>query len=262
MSHPTDDLLAELEAAERSTPEPPAESAERVWSAIEDRLGGGPPPPPLDDAPLFPSASSGAGVTLLKIVGGVLVVGALGMGANAMLGDAPGRVPASEPSVVSSSDPTAASSSAPEPASAEVQAERPAPESSPAPAPQRTEAAPEPTSAPEPATPAAPSVRAPTKAKPKPTPAQPKTLADEVALLRSITASLKANDPTKTLRLVREHERDFPRGQFAEERRAAKARGLCRKGKTSAGRKEAARFEQRWPKSIHLPAVREDCGLD
>lgn len=257
MSHPMDDLLAELEASERSAPEPPVETADRIWSAIENRLTDGPPPPPVDDAPLFPPASSGLGLTVLKIAGGLAVLGAIGLGVGSMLPRGPG--PTSEPAPT----PTpaiAASEPAPAPAPEPAPPPEPPPEEPPA-----IEPLPEPTPEPEPKMDVEPIPVAPKPrpaSHPAPASAEPKTLADELALMQSITASLKSNDAGKTLRLVREHERDFPQGQFIEERRAAKARGLCRKGKSSAGRKEAARFEKRWPKSIHLSAVREDCDLD
>ena len=207
-----------------------------------------PPPPPLDDGPLFPPDPGGVGLTILKIVGGLAVLGAVVGGAVALsTTPAPG---AAEPP------------GAPVPVAAAPETEpEPPPPLAPPPTPE-TVSAPDPMpSAPEPVAP----VLAPKKERiksTKPPAAEPKTLADELALMQSITASLKADDAPRTLRLVREHERDFPKGQFVEERRAAKARGLCRKGKKSAGRKEAARFEKRWPKSIHLAAVREDCGLD
>src|SRR5690606_33706233 len=50
-----------------------------------------------------------------------------------------------------------------------------------------------------------------------------KTLADEVALMQAISTALKQGDSRKVLKLVAEHERDFGKGQFLEERRAAKA---------------------------------------
>jgi hypothetical protein len=64
------------------------------------------------------------------------------------------------------------------------------------------------------------------------------------------------------LTLVAEHERDFGKGQFVEERRAAKARALCQSGKQTAGKKEAQTFAERWPSSIHLNSVKQDCGLE
>ncbi len=256
MTHPMDDLLAQLEAAERSTPVPTAETSERVWAAVESRLSDGPPPPPLDEAPLFPPGASGVGLTLLKIVGGLAVLGAIGLGASALW--PAGGMP--EPDAPEPLPPVAVAEPAPIPEAPHAPASEPVvvPETILEPAPEPAdEPAPEVAQEPEPA-PKTPARPGPSKTKAE----APKTLADELALMQSITASLKANDASTTLRLVREHERDFPTGQFVEERRAAKARGLCRKGKASAGRKEADRFEKRWPKSIHLSAVREDCGLD
>lgn len=80
--------------------------------------------------------------------------------------------------------------------------------------------------------------------------------------MQALSTALKRGDSNEVLALVAEHERDFAKGQFVEERRAAKARMLCRSGKLAAGKKEAERFAVRWPSSIHLAAVNQDCGLD
>ncbi|EDM74560.1 hypothetical protein PPSIR1_29158 [Plesiocystis pacifica SIR-1] len=256
MTQPIDELLATLEAAERSAPDPDAATAERVWQDIETRLRDGPPPPPLDDGPLFSAPPKGGGFGVLKVVGGLALLAAVGLGASASLGRPDAPAPTLEA-------PTPARLVAP---LAEVEAEPepelgapPVPPDSPTPEPPEQAAEPEPQPAPtEPA--ATPKSKG--KSKAKPAPAEPKTLADELALMQAINAALKANDPGETLDRVREHERDFPEGQFVEERRAAKARALCRRGKTQAGRKEAARFEARWPGSIHLASIRDDCGLE
>lgn len=80
--------------------------------------------------------------------------------------------------------------------------------------------------------------------------------------MQALSTALKQGDSSKVLKLVAQHERDFDKGQFIEERRAAKARALCQSGKHTAGEKEAASFASRWPNSIHLTSVKQDCGLE
>ncbi len=277
MTQPPDDLLAALEAAERSAPDPSTQTADRVWAAVESRLADGPPPPPLDDAPLFEPSSGPVGLKLLKIAGGLAVLGVIAAGAST-LWSRPGPPAAGPSSTAGDAVGPATPPGAPEPPPGAPEPPPGAPEPPPG-APEPPPGAPVPPPGPGPAATVMPSSdtaekthatgpepRPRLKIKPaKPSPSrpaapEPRTLADELALMKSITASLKSHDAAKTLRLVREHERDFPSGQFIEERRAAKARALCRRGKTASGRKEAERFAKRWPGSIHLSAVREDCG--
>jgi outer membrane biosynthesis protein TonB len=247
--------LERLAAVERSSTGPPAETPERVWNGIEHRLVNGPAPPELDQAPLLehaPQLAANVGTSsgvVLKIVGALAVVGVIVGGvALRSTGDRQAdEVTAPEPSQPAVSPPPA-----PTPAQGE-------------PAPMTDIAAPEPEPVPDIATPEpAPEPDKPTpKIKPQPKPpAQPKTLADEVALMQALSTALKAGDPSKVLVLVAEHERDFADGQFIEERRAAKARALCQSGKLAAGKQEAQRFGSRWPDSIHLTSVNQDCGLE
>jgi hypothetical protein len=80
--------------------------------------------------------------------------------------------------------------------------------------------------------------------------------------MQALSTALKQEDSSKVLALVAEHERDFAKGQFIEERRAAKARALCWSGKLAAGKREAESFASRWPDSIHLTFVNQACGLE
>jgi hypothetical protein len=217
---PADSLLEQLERAERSTTGPPPEVSERMWASIEQRLVQGPPPPELD--PLDPhvievvepvpgpSAAVGRHV-LLKIVGGVGVVG-LAAGLLALSLDRDDEpAPEPEPVVVV------------EPESREPTIQPITPEPTIVPEPT---IAPEPTiiePQPEPA--AKPSKPSGTK------PVAPKGLAEELALMQSISTALADGDSAKVLELVADHRRDFPHGQFIEERSAAEARALCRRGK-------------------------------
>lgn len=252
-----DQLLERLEAAERGATGPPPETGERVWTGIEDRLANGPAPPDIDDAPLLEQVPGELAINVgtsssvvLKIVGVLAVVGAIG-GAVALLstGDRP-------PELVESVE------SAPVMAEAKPKPKPPEP-ALPKVVPAAVERAPaEPPAPAEPAPTEAPPSEPPAKlGKPSKPPAQPKSLADEMALMQTLSTALKQEDSSKVLTLVAEHERDFPKGQFIEERRAAKARALCRSSKLTAGKREAEAFASRWPDSIHLGFVKRDCGL-
>jgi outer membrane biosynthesis protein TonB len=256
-----DQLLERLEASERAATGPPAETGERVWSAIEDRLANGPAPPEIDDGPLLEHGPSevvaGAGSSssvALKIVGVLAAVGVIGGGVALLSKREP---PPREVAVV---EPASIEPESPEPALPEPALPEPA---SPEPEPASIEPAPIEPAPIEPAPVEPPPdesiVKPKTQQKP---PAQPKSLTDEVALMQALSTALKQEDSSKVLALVAEHERDFPKGQFIEERRAAKARALCRSGKLAAGKREAEAFASRWPDSIHMSFVNEDCGLE
>jgi outer membrane biosynthesis protein TonB len=253
-------LLERLQAAESAAVGPPAGTNERIWGVIEDRLANGPAPPELDDGPLLEhvphelAANVGASSSVvLKVVGVLAVVGVIGGGLLALRSDrdrAPGSIAAAEPAP-------------PEPASSEPAPPEPALPESVMPEPASPEPVmPEPAS-PEPAQPPPSGAGATSKIKTQPkVPAQPKSLADEVALMQALSTALKQEDSSKVLALVAEHERDFGKGQFIEERRAAKARALCWSGKLAAGQQEAESFAARWPNSIHLTFVNQACGLE
>jgi hypothetical protein len=253
-----DQLLERLEATERAATGPPAETGERVWTAIEDRLANGPAPPEIDDAPLLEhvpqelAANAGASSSVvLKVVGVLAIVGVIGGGVAL----SSKRDRAQDP-VRAADEIAAVEAASPEPLSPEPAPPEPAlPESAPL---EPSEPSTPPDSHPE-ESPSKP--KTPPKATPK-EPGQPKSLADEVALMQSLSTALKQEDSSKVLELVAEHERDFPKGQFIEERRAAKARALCKSGELEAGKREAEQFASRWPRSIHLPFVNEDCGLE
>lgn len=257
-------LLERLKAVERDATGPPADTADRVWVAIEDRLAGGPAPPELDDAALLdqvPELAGSAGTAssvALKVVGAVVIVGGIG-GALALLVDRD-RPPDSAPAAIDDS-----------PAQLDSAADEPG-ELTPVPLDVGPIEAPEPESlesesleseSPQAESRQAESPEIPTiRKKSNTADSPPKSLADEVALMQAISTALKQQDSHKVLKLVAEHERDFAKGQFIEERHAAKARALCQSGKHSAGKKQAASFAVRWPDSIHLASVEQDCGLD
>lgn len=86
-------------------------------------------------------------------------------------------------------------------------------------------------------------------------------LAEEVAILSKATSALRAGNPAEGLRLLEEHQRKFPRGRLAEERRAARIQALCALGKLSAAEAELARLAQSSPRSPHLARAQRACGI-
>ncbi|NVB38915.1 hypothetical protein G6O69_13820 [Pseudenhygromyxa sp. WMMC2535] len=273
-------LLDQLERAEREATGPPAQVRAQIWDQLEARLDSGAQPPELDDAPLLHAPARGT--KALKLLGVLTLVGVVtGLG---WVASSRRSAPAEDTGV-----PALVDVSASTPASAEPEAPRAAP-----PTPGEdlfaNQGAAEPTR-PEPGAEADANAGAdldagtdeaqrskPANAKPRgatsdasrsanteATSAAPaKTLADELALMQALSTALKRGDLTRARSLVAEHERDFPEGQFIEERAAAKARALCQTGgaRIEAGREAAERFATRWPSSIHLAAVDADCGTE
>jgi hypothetical protein len=253
------ELLEALKRREAKVPDPPQELAENVLRAIRARIATGEPVPELDTGVLIASASK-AGAVVLKIVGSSAIVALIVLGLGHLGTRAPSDVP-----LVAAHPVETASVEAP-------------PVATPA-APMRVEAPPiEPVDSPAVPTPSAvlppagasrrPAVDPPPSSgsagrpktrTPEPDHGSPKSLADEIALAGRIASELKKGAWKRTLSLVAEHERDFPDGQFVEERHAAKARALCHVGTGEAGLEEASSFAKRWPTSIHLAVVRRDC---
>ncbi len=81
----------------------------------------------------------------------------------------------------------------------------------------------------------------------------------ETRELRMAQQALRAGDATRALSLLNEQDRAFQSGQLQEERAAARVLALCQSGQVNRAHAEAARFEQRWPKSALLARVRSAC---
>jgi hypothetical protein len=96
--------------------------------------------------------------------------------------------------------------------------------------------------APEPAR----SAKPPTEPK---APAQPAedALAQEVALLSRATSNLRAGRAGAALKLLDEHQRKFPNGMLAVERRAVRAQALCTLKRVGEGRAELAQLAPQSP---------------
>jgi hypothetical protein len=85
------------------------------------------------------------------------------------------------------------------------------------------------------------------------------SLAEETALLRRAQAALSSNEPRSALSILREHERRFPDGVLAEERRALKVVALCDDGQVERGRKQAKAFAAKHPGSALRERVAAAC---
>lgn len=86
-------------------------------------------------------------------------------------------------------------------------------------------------------------------------------LAEEVAILSRATSALRAGKPSEGLRLLNEHQRKFPNGRLAEERRAARIQALCALGNRAEAEAELARLAQSSPRSPHLARAQRACGF-
>ena len=81
-------------------------------------------------------------------------------------------------------------------------------------------------------------------------------LAQEVAILSRATSALRAGRAEEALRVLNEHQREFPNGVLGEERRAAKAQALCSLGRVAEGKAELARLA---PQSVAARRAAKVC---
>ncbi|HYP89088.1 MAG TPA: hypothetical protein VEQ59_13070 [Polyangiaceae bacterium] len=80
-------------------------------------------------------------------------------------------------------------------------------------------------------------------------------LSAEVALLSRATSALGAGRAGEALKVLNQHQREFPSGVLSEERRAAKAQALCSLGRVSEGRTELARLIPQSPAAARAKRV-------
>lgn len=198
-------LISSGRRALRATP---ADRA-RIEGALRARLGAGALPPDASPVPLAPRAGWSAvtkAAAAVCLVGGALVVA---------LAPRPGtsapRTAAEPPSADRSVEPAATSSLE----------QRPAP----------TEETKVDVSSASP--PPAASALLPRRRDP---------LAQEVSLLTRATGALRAGRAQDALRALDAHQRRFPAGVLAEERRAAKVQALCMLGRIREGRAELSQL--------------------
>lgn len=88
---------------------------------------------------------------------------------------------------------------------------------------------------------------------------RPLTLAEETALLARANAATNRGDPEAALAALGAYDRQVAGGVLAEERAAARVVALCAAGRIEEARREAARFETRWPHSPQRARLRSSC---
>jgi hypothetical protein len=160
---------------------------------------------------------------LLWTVGAAAVIGVAGVVAMSVSSGKPPATPPVVPALVSAAPVVAATPSPAEPAAA------PAPASS--------------------ATPAAPSVAM----------RRSDRLAEEVAILSQAAKALRAGRAADALGALNEHQRKFPSGLLAQERRAARAEALCSLGRFGEAHSELATLVRTAPQSPLTVRAQERC---
>lgn len=93
-----------------------------------------------------------------------------------------------------------------------------------------------------------------------PTRSRDVALADENALITRAQSALARGRAGEALEAVREHERDFPRGRFVEEREVLAIQALARSGRAEQASARAERFYRRYPSSMLTRVVRAAVG--
>jgi RNA polymerase sigma-70 factor (ECF subfamily) len=88
------------------------------------------------------------------------------------------------------------------------------------------------------------------------------TIAAETRLLRDADAALRGGDAILALKLLDEHARTYPKGVLREERSAERIFALCKLGRVSEARSEAAPFLRDNTESPLAASVRSSCGGD
>jgi hypothetical protein len=91
-----------------------------------------------------------------------------------------------------------------------------------------------------------------------PAPLAPSTgqsLAAESAILDLARASIAHGEPDRALEALDRHATSFPRGVLREEREALAIKALVLASRGDAARARAARFRERYPESLFLPAI-------
>lgn len=77
----------------------------------------------------------------------------------------------------------------------------------------------------------------------------------EVALLSRATSALSSGRFGEALKVLKEHQRQFPNGLLSEERRAGQAQALCSLGRVADGRAQLAHLSPRSPAATRAGSV-------
>jgi hypothetical protein len=86
------------------------------------------------------------------------------------------------------------------------------------------------------------------------------SLAKEVAILSQASADLHAGRPAAALTVLDEHQRKFPHGGLVQERTSARIQALCALGRMTDAQAELTRLARTSPNSPHLARARKACG--
>ena len=87
-------------------------------------------------------------------------------------------------------------------------------------------------------------------------------LAAERALIEQARTALARDKSADALAALAEHAREHPRGQLEEEREALQILALTASGRVDEARAGAARFRERFPKSVHWHQIRAALGTE
>jgi hypothetical protein len=90
------------------------------------------------------------------------------------------------------------------------------------------------------------------------TPRPRATLGREVALLSRATRALRTGKPAAALKVLDQHQRQFPNGALGEERRAARAEALCALGRMQQGTDELAQLSPQTPTAARARQACDD----
>jgi len=97
---------------------------------------------------------------------------------------------------------------------------------------------------------------------PAPSAAPASSLAEEIRLLRAASDASRASNHAGALALLEEHERRFPRGFLADERRVQKVLVLCDLDREGQARAEARRFTADRPTSPLNTRLSSSCAAE
>lgn len=208
----------ELVSAGKGALRPSDADRDRVFQALQGKLGGAATGPGDATAPLRAAPAAKGWALLAMGVVGAGIVGTL------LVNSAP---PDASPAASASSPAASLSTSALAPVEPPAQAPEP---KSPLPV-EPNAALPQPSSR-----------RAPDR------------LAEEVAILARAAADLRGGRAADALSALNEHQSKFPKGALTQERRAARAEALCALGRVTEARAELSRLPKSSPQAVRAAA--------
>jgi hypothetical protein len=92
-----------------------------------------------------------------------------------------------------------------------------------------------------------------------PAPAKSPSAHAEILLIRAALTALNRHDPERTLRLLRQHQIEYPQGVMGEERDGLRIIALCESGRFEEGRQESQAFLRNAPHSPLSGRLRSTC---